>query len=64
MGVFVYFSCCSWEFKLPGTRSSQSLLYTTALSTWNHEFATRFETRFVIPGPDSVYKHSSMYQNF
>jgi hypothetical protein len=42
----------------------QSILYARALSTWNHEFATRSETGFVIPGPNSVYKHSSMYQNF
>ena len=40
------------------------MLYTTVFSTWNHEFATRSETGFVIFGPDSVYKHSSMYQNF
>ena len=63
-GVFVYFSCCSWEFKLPGTRFSPSLLYTIALSTWNHEFATLSEIGFVITGPNSVYKDSSMYQNF
>ena len=64
MGVLVSFSYCSWEFKLPGTRSSQSLLYNIALSTGNHEFATLSETGFVTTGPSSVHKHSSMYQNF
>jgi hypothetical protein len=40
------------------------MLYDIALSTWNHECATLSETGFVIPGPNSVYKHYSLYQNF